>query len=322
MHQASRRQRSVSPLIRDAVILALDWNGATNESQQADPTASDFTNELTHTLALQALLRIRGAEAVVQAGHRLGHRGDHPILRVLADSLDPSDLFEKFERLEPLLHLGNRTSYTTTPDGVDVVHVPRLNDAVDVSESLFVCGAQVGMLERLGCEGLRASFHDSTTVWPIPAKDDETLAMQRLRDRRPASSIGWTLTWTSSPSTPATHSTGSLTRDIGRLVLERPSRRWTLQLAAREVGVSTRTLQRSLSNEGMRFADILVRARLGAAEELLARTSLPIGLIAMLCGFSDPSHLSSAMRRISGATPSDIRTMPEQVLMFRRASGR
>lgn len=319
----SQQTRSVSPLIREAVVVALGVNNSVSGDQRGASSSPPphNSNEATHTDALRTLLRRRGPEAVIRAGHRLGCSGEHPILHVLALSVDPMDLIEKFERVEPLFHLGNQTRYTLGHNSIEVLHVRRLNATIDVSESLFVCGAQIGMLERLGCQGLSASFEGSHIAWPAGATSAHSQGLRSVITKRPSESLSWTLSWSASPVRVIGPATGSTTHDLRRMVRDRPASRWTLELAAAELGTSTRTLQRTLRNEGSRFADLLVRTRLDVATELLARTSLSIGVIAVLCGFSDHPHLSSAMQRIQRLTPSAIRSTSEQELMTHRVNG-
>lgn len=51
-----------------------------------------------------------------------------------------------------------------------------------------------------------------------------------------------------------------------------------------------------------------VRARrLVRARELLSATRSPIAEIALLCGFSSQSHLTTAFRQDTGATPAAFR---------------
>ncbi|YBV95058.1 AraC family transcriptional regulator (plasmid) [Phyllobacteriaceae bacterium JZ32] len=51
----------------------------------------------------------------------------------------------------------------------------------------------------------------------------------------------------------------------------------------------------------------LLNLRLAYAERLLAERDMPIAQVAYLSGFSSQSHLTSAMKKIKGATPSLIR---------------
>ena len=51
----------------------------------------------------------------------------------------------------------------------------------------------------------------------------------------------------------------------------------------------------------------LLNMRLAHAERLLAERDMPIAEVAYLSGFSSQSHLTTAMKKIKGATPSAIR---------------
>lgn len=51
----------------------------------------------------------------------------------------------------------------------------------------------------------------------------------------------------------------------------------------------------------------LLNLRLAYAERLLAQRDMPIAEVAYLSGFSSQSHLTTAMKKIKGATPSSIR---------------
>ena len=78
---------------------------------------------------------------------------------------------------------------------------------------------------------------------------------------------------------------------------------------AKGVGISRRTLERRFREvTGESLGTRLLEMRITRAEELLKRTSLPLGAIAERCGFYDASHLSNAFRRLRSVTPTSIRT--------------
>ena len=77
---------------------------------------------------------------------------------------------------------------------------------------------------------------------------------------------------------------------------------------AQEFGVSPRTLQRSLSNEGTSYAEIAASTRRAAAERLLRRRELAIAEIAYALGFNDASAFHHAFVRWTGSTPGDFRS--------------
>jgi len=60
-------------------------------------------------------------------------------------------------------------------------------------------------------------------------------------------------------------------------------------------------------SEGMTPLDYLVQCRVRRAQELLARTDLPLSQIAIAVGFADQSHCARRFREHVGLTPSRYR---------------
>lgn len=82
----------------------------------------------------------------------------------------------------------------------------------------------------------------------------------------------------------------------------------TLEDIAAQLHVSSRTIHRRLTAEGVRFRDLANRARTGKARRLLARGS-SVTATAHLLGYGDSANFTRAFRRHTGMTPSDyIRT--------------
>lgn len=79
----------------------------------------------------------------------------------------------------------------------------------------------------------------------------------------------------------------------------------------RLLGMSGRTVQQSLKDEGTTFSDELRRVRMAHAESLLADRRLDhlsIVQIAYACGFADVSTFYRAFRMRGGPAPSEIRS--------------
>jgi AraC-like DNA-binding protein len=81
----------------------------------------------------------------------------------------------------------------------------------------------------------------------------------------------------------------------------------TVERTASLVGVSPRTLQRRLSEEGTSFATVLDGFRRDLATRLLQDRSLGVGEIAYLLGYADPSTFHRAFRRWTGRSPLQFR---------------
>ena len=84
-----------------------------------------------------------------------------------------------------------------------------------------------------------------------------------------------------------------------------------LERAARELGLSTRTLQRRLGEAGTSFKVEVGRARVEAAQALLVETDASLTAIAHDVGCSSLQHMSVLFRRFSGRPPSAWRLRAE-----------
>jgi AraC-like DNA-binding protein len=80
-----------------------------------------------------------------------------------------------------------------------------------------------------------------------------------------------------------------------------------IEEVARRLGMTGRTLQRRLREEGVSFAEILDRRRERVAREQLARRDVSLAEIAWLLGFGDQSASTRAFRRWTGETPARFR---------------
>ncbi|WP_171230895.1 AraC family transcriptional regulator [Ruegeria sp. HKCCA6707] len=81
----------------------------------------------------------------------------------------------------------------------------------------------------------------------------------------------------------------------------------TLAEVAVRLGMSTRTLQRRLSADGLAYQDLVLGARKTLSEQLLRRTDYALAEIAFLTGFSDQSTFTRAFKRWHGQTPAGYR---------------
>lgn len=77
-----------------------------------------------------------------------------------------------------------------------------------------------------------------------------------------------------------------------------------LAIAARRLGMSTRTLQRRLHALGTTFEDERRHTRIRRAQELLRSSDVSLSAISGLVGCSSPAHFATLFRRVTGETPS------------------
>lgn len=85
-----------------------------------------------------------------------------------------------------------------------------------------------------------------------------------------------------------------------------------LEIAARTLRLSPRTLQRLLAKDGTSFAEVLDAVRADLARHYLGQSKLSVGEVASILGFSETSALTRAFRRWYGITPRCVRTRNHQ----------
>ncbi|RAZ93051.1 AraC family transcriptional regulator [Mesorhizobium hawassense] len=103
----------------------------------------------------------------------------------------------------------------------------------------------------------------------------------------------------------------SSTSEQVKIVLKRSlaSGRPELSDIARELGMSERTLQRRITEEGTSFRELLVNARQELGRQLLADPSADIDEVACLLGYQDTSSFYRAFRDWEGTTPNRWREL-------------
>ncbi|GGA52665.1 AraC family transcriptional regulator [Dyella nitratireducens] len=82
-----------------------------------------------------------------------------------------------------------------------------------------------------------------------------------------------------------------------------------LSVVANELGMSERTLQRRITDEGKTFRELLVEARQELGRQLLSDAAADIDEVACLLGYQDTSSFYRAFRDWEGVTPSRWREL-------------
>jgi AraC-like DNA-binding protein len=77
-----------------------------------------------------------------------------------------------------------------------------------------------------------------------------------------------------------------------------------LEDAARDLALSTRTLQRRLREAGTTFHDVVTAARVDAAKRRMVTTQAPLAHIAADVGLATPQHFAQVFKRETGLSPS------------------
>lgn len=81
------------------------------------------------------------------------------------------------------------------------------------------------------------------------------------------------------------------------------------QELAHTLNISTRTLDRHMAREGVKFRALLNEERQRKACKLLADTALSVTSVAHELGYTDAANFTRAFRREQGCSPSDFRSL-------------
>jgi len=88
------------------------------------------------------------------------------------------------------------------------------------------------------------------------------------------------------------------------------------------MGLSGRTLRRKLSREGLRYAELLEHAQQAMATQYLASTTLSIGAISYMVGYSEPSNFTRSFKKWTNLTPNDFRAQYSRIEITERKQRR
>jgi AraC-like DNA-binding protein len=81
-----------------------------------------------------------------------------------------------------------------------------------------------------------------------------------------------------------------------------------ISAVARELGLSDRTLQRRIVDDGSTFRQLLLEARQELAREYLNRPEIDVTEVAYLLGYEDANSFYRAFRTWEGMTPAQLRS--------------
>ena len=80
----------------------------------------------------------------------------------------------------------------------------------------------------------------------------------------------------------------------------------SIEAMAKKLGMSARSLQRHLADEGTRYNDLLAQIRAEFAKRYLSRGNISASEVAYLIGFTEPPAFFKAFKRWTGMTPTEF----------------
>lgn len=259
-----------------------------------------------------------GARPILQAGLDIRHLPSGPLSYALMKAPTVTDLLRRWRHLEKYFHSRHHIEMSAESESsVRFRHVSSTDHQPQIYESLLISGVLSGLLLRYGCQDVqlfigkedtaRAAFHLGSLVEDFdPPADCAAFRISWsniLTKVRVADTI---------PPQKGQHSRmpgqGPYSKKITDLVWEDPLQRWQLPDIAKQVALSTRSLQRRLKEEGGSFSKCVLSARSLNAARHIADSDISLTAIGFLAGFADSAHFSREFKKNMGLTPSEFKS--------------
>lgn len=266
----------------------------------------------TKRMVLRRIADAHGLATVYEIGRDIRGAPFDPIVHMLLGAATGLELVERWQRMERYVHSRHRLRLERHgARDLTLAHVSELGEPPEAAEDLLVAGLLAGLLERRGCAGvaLRLLRDESGELDPGHVESSA----------QPLATNRWRLTWRAEPPRDAAArpaplgASQAIPRGLTARVLSRlaedPTRSWSLRVLADELGLSPRTLQRRLADDGTSLSRSIADARVREAARLLAETQTPIGLVGLLSGYADPPHFSREFRKRTGLGPKEYRAL-------------
>jgi AraC-like DNA-binding protein len=253
-----------------------------------------------------------GPESLLRVGEIIPKFRQEPIVAALLSAPSPSSAIERWIRLQRYVHIKHPARVTSQSDRhVDFLHADQGRGAPSPATDLVLVSVIGALIGPAGGNDLtiRIGRPDNTTTI---MRDGVRCAVPSL-DPKCETGV-WRFSWRNDGKTTARDgnlaASSSKASDAVLALVERDLLKlWTLQNLSGQLGVSARTLQRRLLDEGTTLSNLVRDARVRMAVGMLSRTRNTLGSIGFACGFSDSAHFARAFRARMGMPPSSYREM-------------
>jgi AraC-like DNA-binding protein len=258
------------------------------------------------------VMQHQGAAALLQLGQGVHEMQHDSLVPLLIHMGDPLRMLASWLRLERYLHSKHRIKQTVLhPCCVLHQHISiRAGTAPNAAEDLVVLGVLIALLQSTGCDDVDAALENGTQVWPIQHAPEAQIALQLAFENRHTHS--WRISWRANQTLPAAARTKAttnfaadtnLSQRLQSLLSQTHDVPLSVADAAQRLGQSTRSLQRHLHLEGVRYVDMVATARAQCAAHLLAKPVPSLAEIGFSCGYTDQAHFCRDFKRRVGISP-------------------
>lgn len=264
----------------------------------------------------------KGAHQLLKIGQGIQQAEYDPLWHAALCSASPGVLFEKWQRFETYAHSDNRVRITQSRQNQASFERYCIDGSVpSAPENLLICGLFIGILQQIGCSGMRCTmtlngdghctiFQDSHFV--LPDNTDALISGRWVIEWRDFLPQRRTTEFEAEQQEPEWLRSGQRITDATLIAAARQlrhdiTRQWKVGELAQELGLSVRSLQRKLRKNDFSFSLLVQLVRIHEACRLLKNSDTPITLISFYTGFCDSAHFAREFRACTGMTPSRYR---------------
>ncbi len=276
--------------------------------------------ELKKNLLMQ-IWEQKGDAAILEIGQSVTEIDYDPVWRIALTAPSAERLVEGWCRFEEYAHSSNRVAFKWI--GSNSLSCKRHSLSAQSPtqvENLLICGLLIALLSGAGCENLECTARDEKgdfiTIW----KDGQ---FQNRQSERSILADQFKFNWSAfkdSKRYPFTDPDNIANIKMQNPVFASPwvskicshiyrdiSRPWKLSDLAGLMNMSTRSLQRRLTENGLSFSSVIRTTRINMACQLLHSHLLDITAVGYCTGFTDSAHFSRDFKASMGMTPSEFK---------------
>lgn len=264
---------------------------------------------------LQSAVTQGGLTVLPRLGRGLHDLPGSPVQQALAVSTSPSELVERWRRMERYIHSRHRIDVesaqgTSEYGALALCHSSLQAQQPLAPESLVVLGVIAAACETIGAQNVQVHVGE-IPLYPHTAPD----ALARLVAQRKTGR--WIMRWQGmaltphslfqGPVLPVTDRDEPTVRALRHLLLADLVAPPALADASVRLGRSSRSLQRHLAAQDTSYSDLLAQTRCLAAAWYLVHTPHSTAETGFMCGFSDQPHFTRTFTQRVGVPPARYR---------------
>jgi AraC-like DNA-binding protein len=262
--------------------------------------------------------REHGAAPLLDVGASIASMAGNPLAAALLAARDGPDLFARWNRMERYVHRRHPIvmRHITRTSAV-LHHVGDPADPPSVAMNYVLAGLFAHLLAAIGYA--RVDLAIGNAKRRILVLGDTEDADADVEDLVSEAETGlWHFRWNgmaprslpapAGPCEPATLHP-RVAKRVAMVIAQDLLRSWPLAELAAQLGLSCRTLQRRLQQEGQSIRAIRRNVQVDLASRHLLSSSVPLASVGFAAGFSDLPHFTRAFRKAVGMPPAAFRAL-------------